>query len=197
MLQVALSDEDYALAASLRDGREQVLQQSPTYLLRGEMAAAVCRQDFLVAAGLRDEISRMEMLDVAERCKPKYPLGLVVRHKRLGYRMVLFGADFTCRAPRRRMEDVGVCFCQRGHLQPWYHAAVDERDKRGGDNVVYVAEDDCVPAEFGTEVRHPITRIMFRGVYSRKFCPGYSWYVSVSAGNFTEGKVEHIAQSIA
>lgn len=94
--------------------------------------------------------------------------------------MVLFGADFR---NARNGDGVGG----GGEAgQTWYHAAVDERDCRGGENVVYVAEEDCVPAAFGVSVEHPIIRIMFRGMKTREVCGRYSWYVC--AGN--EGEEE-------
>lgn len=89
--------------------------------------------------------------------------------------MVLFGADF-----RGVTNGDGAVGGGEGG-QTWYHAAVDERDCRGGDNVVYVAEEDCVPAAFGVRVQHPIIRIMFRGMRAREACGRYSWYVC--AGN--------------
>jgi len=96
--------------------------------------------------------------------------------------MVVFGADHRCRAPRRKAEEAGVLFMRRGEQQPWYHAAVDERDKTTGDNIVYVAEDDCVPAPAGMDIQHPITRIMFQGIYDEETCPGYSCYIPSSSG---------------
>ncbi|CDF38211.1 unnamed protein product [Chondrus crispus] len=177
MLAVAVADEDYRQAAQLRDAAEQLDAAHPTFALRRRLEAALSRQDFARAAALRDEIDRVNMHAVADRCKPRYPLGLVVVHRRLSYRMVLFGADYRCRAPRATAGQAWGS--RRGELQPWYHAAVDERDKSTGDNIVYVAEDDCVPAPPGVQVQHPITRIMFRGLHSQRACPGYSWYVPV------------------
>lgn len=157
--------------------------------MRAALARALARQEFAHAADIRDEIDRVDMHLLAERCKPRYPLGLVVVHRRLGFRMVLFGADHRCRAPRT---EAGLGFVRRGEDQPWYHAAVDERDKRKGDNIVYVAEDDCVPAPPGQRVQHPITRIMFRGLHAQRVCPGYSWYVSAGSGHYGVEEAEEI-----
>ena len=174
MLHVALSEEDFATAARLRDTHARLLEQDPLHALRARLDAAVRRQDFAAAAALRDAIETLVMHRHARRAKPRFPMGLVVRHRRLGYRMILFGVDFRCRAPGRKAEDAGVGLCERGFEQPWYHAAVDERDKLSGDNILYVAEDDVFPAPEGTDVRHPITRIMFTGLSAGH---GYSWYV--------------------
>lgn len=190
MLAVAVADEDFSLAAQLRDAAAQLRASHPTYALRAALSRALSRQDFGHAAAIRDEIDRVDMHLLAERCKPRFPLGLVVVHRRLGYRMVLFGADYRRRAP---MAEVGVGLIRRGEEQPWYHAAVDERDKRKGDNIVYVAEDDCVPAPPGQTVQHPITRIMFRGLHAQRVCPGYSWYVSAGSGNRGVDEVEEMA----
>lgn len=87
---------------------------------------------------------------------------MVVRHRVWGWRMVLFGVEW------RDAGGVG------------YFAAVDQRDLKrggkGGDNVVWVEQDNCVPVAWGTEVDHPIVTIMFGPARPKSVCPWYSWY---------------------
>lgn len=180
MLSIALTDENFILAARIRDTRTQLLHKDPTHILRHAMEQAVANEDFLTAARVRDEVERREMLAVAESAKPKYPPGLVVYHRRLNYRMLIFGVDYRCRSPRRKGDDCGLCLIQRAEEQPFYHVAVDERDKKGGDNILYVAEDDCIPAEAEgvVEVLHPIVAIMFgeASQVPRKGGCVFTWY---------------------
>lgn len=169
MLHIAITEENYSLAASLRDATERLRSLEPTHTLRKRLEEAVHQQHFSEAAILRDEIERTEMFVQAETYKPRYPLGLVVLHKRKGYRMVLFGADYDGKE-RGEGEERG--------LQAWYHAAVDERDGKKGEgenNIIYVPEEDCIPCGRGVEIQHPIIRIMFRGL---KPGTGYSWYIA-------------------
>ncbi|PXF41751.1 Clp protease adapter protein ClpF, chloroplastic [Gracilariopsis chorda] len=177
MLQLALKEQDFQTAAQIRDARRALDDTDPTAKLRTELQHALDTQDFSRACALRDRIDQLTMMLFAERAKPKFPIGLVVRHKLLGYRMILFGVDYRCRTARGGHSFFSSGLNERGDDQPWYHAAVDERDKTAGDNIVYVAEDECCPAAEGTLVQHPITRIMFKGIYETTTCPGLTCYI--------------------
>ncbi|CAN8072769.1 unnamed protein product [Agarophyton chilense] len=176
MLQLALREQDFSTAARIRDTKQALDALHPTAKLRQQLQRALKLQDYSSACALRDRIDEQMMMMLAESAKPKFAIGLVVRHKILGYRMLLFGVDHRCRSARGH-DNWRCALIQRGEEQPWYHAAVDERDKSVGDNIVYVAEDECYAAAEGTLVEHPITRIMFKGVYDAHACPGHTCYI--------------------
>eukprot|EP00177_Eucheuma_denticulatum_P006347 GFKZ01011566.1.p1 GENE.GFKZ01011566.1~~GFKZ01011566.1.p1 ORF type:complete len:246 (+),score=25.67 GFKZ01011566.1:176-913(+) len=163
MLSIALTEENYTLAANLRDATTALTRlHDPLHPLRSALHLAVLQQDFALAARLRDRLDLALLHSTADTVKPRYAIGLVVRHRVWGWRMVLFGVEW------RETGGVG------------YFAAVDQRDLRrggkGGDNVVWVEQDNCVPVSWGTEVDHPIVTIMFGPAKPKSVCPWYSWY---------------------
>lgn len=173
LLSQAVHAENYNLAAKIRDTIAITLQKKdPASHLLPLLNKAVQQEDYHTAALLRDRIDSLRMQEHAQRARPRFAMGMVVKHKTAGHRMLIFGVD-----SRKRPAPVSKSFVTSDELQPWYHAAVDERDKIVGDNVVYVPQDVLEPLPHGTYVQHPITRIMFRGIYGKDVCPTYSCYV--------------------
>lgn len=179
MVDVAVRSEDFVQAAALRDAHRQVLMEDPLYRLQRQLEVAVRNEKFALAADLSHRIDHLVMIAAAENCKPRFPTGLVAVHRRLGYRMLLFDVDHRClRQCASRACEVEIL--PRGWEQPWYHAAVDEREKRYGHNILYVAEDDCIPCPGpGYTVQHPIADLLFAGFAN---CPKYSRYIPAVVG---------------
>ncbi len=74
--------------------------------------------------------------------------GLIVCHKRYGYRGVVVDYDLECRADERWYQSNKT---QPGRSQPWYHVLVDETDQN-----TYAAEENLQPDPSGQPVRHPL-----------------------------------------
>jgi len=104
--------------------------------------------------------------------EPRFAVGHAVRHRRYGYRGVVFGWDWACEAARAWQAQMGVASLPRGPRQPFYRVLVDARDRPLGPGgvVTYVAEDNAAPleAEAGgpgaAPVLHPSLGALFRGV---------------------------------
>jgi len=70
--------------------------------------------------------------------------GVCFLHRKFGYRGVILGCEPTCTAPASWRAQMGVPLLPGGAGQPFYHCAVDERDRPGG-QVTFVAQENLVP----------------------------------------------------
>ena len=85
----------------------------------------------------------------------RFAPGQVVRHRRFGYRGLIFDVDASfSQSPEwhEAMSDMSDTRCR-----PWYHVLVD-----GEKHTTYVAEDNLVPCEETEAFEHPLFEHLFR-----------------------------------
>jgi heat shock protein HspQ len=86
---------------------------------------------------------------------PRFSPGDVVRHRRYGYRGVIFGGDPVCTASEAWYQSNQS---QPDRNQPWYRVLVD-----GSDHTTYVAQSNLVPDPSPDPVIHPWLDKIFTG----------------------------------
>ena len=59
---------------------------------------------------------------------------------------------------------MGVEKLAGGRNQPFYHAFVDERDRKGA-QVTYVAQENIVLTKMEDPIQHPMVKDLFAGAY--------------------------------
>ncbi len=85
----------------------------------------------------------------------QYSIGQIIRHRRYGYRGVVFGRDHTFQ------HDEAWYWSNRtqpNRDQPWYHVLVD-----GASHTTYVAEENLDVDSEDEPVDHPLIRRFFAG----------------------------------
>ncbi|KAL1289782.1 clp protease adapter protein ClpF, chloroplastic [Arachis hypogaea] len=137
-LQKAIENEDYALAAELRNEISKLEAESLAV-----SAKALAHKNVQFA----------------------FRLGQKVRHKVFGYRAVIVGMDPVCCESTSWMETAQVKKLSRGSAQPFYQVLVDVR---ADPNILvaYVAEDNLViPDQPDMEkFDHPYISFLFYGM---------------------------------
>ena len=137
-LQKAIENEDYALAAELRNEISKLEAES---LAASAKALAYKNVQFA------------------------FRLGQKVRHKVFGYRAVIVGMDPVCCGSTSWMENAQVKKLSRGSAQPFYQVLVDVR---ADPNILvaYVAEDNLVIPDQPDMERfdHPYISFLFYGM---------------------------------
>eukprot|EP00850_Spirogloea_muscicola_P000011 SM000001S04413 [mRNA] locus=s1:1028:2732:- [translate_table: standard] len=107
-----------------------------------------------------------------ERAGVLYSVGSVIRHRKYGYRGVIFGWDRICSRPIDWMVRMRIFDLPSGADQPFYHVLPDEVGREAS-QPKYVAQDniDLLPGE---RVRH-------RGIgeYFDKYSEGLRRYIPV------------------
>lgn len=83
----------------------------------------------------------------------RFDIGQVVRHRRYGYRGVVYGRDMICRA---KVEWYYANMSQPPRNQPWYHVLVHAHG-----HTTYVAETNLSKDESDEPVVHPIMEEIF------------------------------------
>jgi len=125
----------------------------------------------------RIEAKRATILE--DRSRIRYRMGQVFRHKKYGYRGVIFGLDLKCDRPESWMNHHGVDRLPSGTSQPFYFVIPDYDDcvKLFGSyrNTKYVAQDNVVLLNSleSAEIRHPLLKFFFSNFDSecRRYCP--------------------------
>lgn len=141
--------------------------------LRGELQNAIEKENYALAARLRDEISNLEAESLAvsakalafESAQYAFRLGQKVTHKIFGYRAVICGMDPVCCESSSWMENAQVEKLSRGSNQPFYQVLVDVY---ADPNllVTYVAEDHLIAPDKADLRRfdHPYVSFLFYGM---------------------------------
>ncbi|WVZ09846.1 hypothetical protein V8G54_014376 [Vigna mungo] len=148
-VQYALNMEQYDAAQQLRNKltevEEEVIKQQQSkrglsskseaqdkalsiIRLRSDLQNAVEKENYALAAELRDEISKLEAESLAasakalahENAQYAFRLGQKVRHKKFGYRAVICGMDPVCSETSSWMDNAQVKKLTRGSTQPFY-----------------------------------------------------------------------------
>ncbi|XP_039849206.1 clp protease adapter protein ClpF, chloroplastic-like isoform X4 [Panicum virgatum] len=96
--------------------------------VRADLQKAIDSENYAVAAGLRDEIAKLEAESLAvsakalayQNVKYAFRLGQKVRHKVHGYRGVICGMDPVCCESKSWMETANVEKLSKGPNQPFY-----------------------------------------------------------------------------
>lgn len=78
---------------------------------------------------------------------PRFSVGQVVRHRRYGYRGVIFGLDPVCTAPEAWYQKNQT---QPERKQPWYHVMVHDHG-----HTTYVAQSNLRTDESSEPIVHP------------------------------------------
>ncbi|XP_045810677.1 clp protease adapter protein ClpF, chloroplastic [Trifolium pratense] len=139
-LQSAIENEDYALAAKLRDEISKLEAES--------LAAS--------AKALAHENAQYV-----------FRLGQKVRHKLFGYRAIIVGMDPVCSESNSWMENAQVKKLPRGSTQPFYQVLVDVRAEPDL-LVAYVPEENLLIPDKPDKGRfdHPYMSFLFYGMDS-------------------------------
>ncbi|KAI3733746.1 hypothetical protein L6452_13201 [Arctium lappa] len=139
-LQNAIENENYSLAAEIRDQISKVEADS--------LAASIKAQAF-------------------QKAQFEFRLGQKVRHKKFGYRAVVCGMDPVCCETSSWMESAHVDQLTRGPDQPYYQVLVDVHEDPNL-LVAYVPEENLLAPEEPDKARfdHPYTSFLFYGVDS-------------------------------
>ncbi|KEH27843.1 UvrB/uvrC domain protein [Medicago truncatula] len=139
-LQSAIENEDYALAAKLRDEISKLEAES--------LAAS--------AKALAHENAQYV-----------FRLGQKVKHKMFGYRAIIVGMDPVCSESSSWMENAQVKKLSRGTAQPFYQVLVDVRAEPDL-LVAYVAEENLLVPDKADKGRfdHPYMSFLFYGMDS-------------------------------
>lgn len=139
-LQSAIENEDYALAAKLRDEISKLEAES--------LAAS--------AKALAHENAQYV-----------FRLGQKVKHKMFGYRAIIVGMDPVCSESSSWMENAQVKKLSRGTAQPFYQVLVDVRAEPDL-LVAYVAEENLLVPDKPDKGRfdHPYMSFLFYGMDS-------------------------------
>jgi len=122
--------------------------------IRRRMWASISMEDFELASTLRDSwnaggsfpqectVEQQARLAAGRRLVP----GVCFVHRRFGYRGVVISCEPWCTAPAAWRRQMGVASLPRGETQPFYHCAVDERDRPGG-QITFVSEENIEPTD--------------------------------------------------
>nr|XP_043609077.1 clp protease adapter protein ClpF, chloroplastic [Erigeron canadensis] len=139
-LQNAIENENYAVAADIRDQMSKLEADS--------LAASIKAQAF-------------------EKAHFEFRLGQKVRHKKFGYRAVVCGMDPVCCETSLWMENAQVDQLTRGPDQPYYQVLVDVHEDPNL-LVAYVPEENLLAPEEPDKARfdHPYTSFLFYGMDS-------------------------------
>jgi heat shock protein HspQ len=93
----------------------------------------------------------------------RFHIGQIVKHRRFGYRGVVYDADPEFTLSEDWYERVARSRPPKD--QPWYHVLVD-----GADQVTYVAERNLEAVrEDGRPIDHPLIETYFRGFNGRTY----------------------------
>ncbi|CAN1794170.1 Clp protease adapter protein ClpF, chloroplastic [Linum perenne] len=141
--------------------------------LRADLQNAIEKEDYALAAGFRDQISKLEKESLAVSAEAlayanvqyAFRLGQKVKHKIFGYRAVICGMDPVCCESSSWMEAAQIQKLDRGPNQPFYQVLVDVH-KDPNLLVTYVAEDSLIAPDKPdlTRFDHPYTSFLFYGV---------------------------------
>ncbi|TKY69617.1 F-box only protein 21 [Spatholobus suberectus] len=139
-LQNAVENEDYALAAELRDEISKLEAES-----LAASAKALAHENALYA----------------------FRLGQKVRHKKFGYKAVICGMDRVCCESSSWMENAQVKKLSRGSTQPFYQVLVDVHSEPNL-LVAYVPEENLLAPDKPDMGRfdHPYISFLFYGMDS-------------------------------
>lgn len=137
-----------------------------------DLQKAIDSENYALAAGLRDDIAKLEVESLAvsakalayQNVKYAFRLGQKVRHKIHGYRGVICGMDPVCCESKSWMETANVDKLSKGPNQPFYQVLVDvyvDPELL----VAYVAEENLSAAEESEKGRfdHPYIEFLFYG----------------------------------
>jgi heat shock protein HspQ len=91
----------------------------------------------------------------------RFEIGQIVRHRRYGYRGVVFGFDPVCTASDTWYQHNQT---QPDRNQPWYRVLVD-----GHEHTTYVAQSNLVADTSPDPVRHPWLDKIFTGRRSGRY----------------------------
>ncbi|WVZ68724.1 hypothetical protein U9M48_017628 [Paspalum notatum var. saurae] len=140
--------------------------------VRADLQKAIDGENYALAAGLRDEIAKLEAESLAvsakalayQNVKYAFRLGQKVRHKVHGYRGVICGMDPVCCESKSWMVTANVEKLSKGPNQPFYQVLVDvyvDPELL----VAYVAEENLSAAEESEKGRfdHPYIEFLFYG----------------------------------
>nr|CAB3478391.1 unnamed protein product [Digitaria exilis] len=143
-----------------------------SFCCSADLQKAIDSENYALAAGLRDEIAKLEAESLAvsakalayQNVKYAFRLGQKVRHKVHGYRGVICGMDPVCCESKSWMETANVEKLSKGPNQPFYQVLVDvyvDPELL----VAYVAEENLSAAEESEKGRfdHPYIEFLFYG----------------------------------
>ncbi|XP_078430246.1 uvrB/uvrC motif-containing protein [Wolffia australiana] len=202
-IQYALNTEQYEVAQQLRNKLAEVegeiiskreasrgssakneAQDKAINLLclRADLQKAIERENYTLAADLRDEISKIEAESLAASAKAlayenleySFRLGQKLKHKIFGYQAVVCGMDPVCCETNSWMEAAQVERLNRGPNQPFYQVLVNVNEEPEL-LVAYVAEENLLAEEplpakarpmLGGGFDHPYVSFLFYGVDS-------------------------------
>jgi len=141
---------------------------------RGFQASDQVIQDKMQSAvpDLRIE-SELQHLAKEASTFPKYDIGMVMEHKKHGYRGVVLAFDRECKAAQDWIDAYSIGSLPRGTAQPFYTVLVDARDRGPSPQVTYVAEDNVRVSQQLEPVLHPVVDRMFEGCARREPAPHY------------------------
>ncbi|ONK64799.1 uncharacterized protein A4U43_C07F30070 [Asparagus officinalis] len=140
--------------------------------LRADLQKAIDKENYALAADLRDQISKLEAESLAASAKAlayenvqyAFRLGQKVRHKKFGYRAVICGMDPVCCESSSWMERAQIDKLLQGPIQPFYQVLVDVH---ADPNllVAYVAEENLIVNDQPDMDRfdHPYVSFLFYG----------------------------------
>eukprot|EP00898_Chlorokybus_atmophyticus_P000875 jgi/Chlat1/1789/Chrsp134S02097 len=144
--------------------------------LAEDVAEEEQRLDLLVAderyeeaAQVRDHLEvlrlRLRVMQTVTRTPLKFRVGDVVRHKRYGYKGVIYGHDNTCTASETWVNMMHVDALPHGRDQPFYHVLVDLHDRPAVVNT-YVAQENLEDYRVtgSTLIEHPLIKELFVGI---------------------------------
>ncbi|KAK9664788.1 hypothetical protein RND81_14G068300 [Saponaria officinalis] len=141
--------------------------------LRAELQNAIDSENYVAAAKLRDDISKLETESLEASAKALaygkvqygFRLGQKVQHKIFGYRGVICGMDPVCCESSAWMETANVQSLSNGSNQPFYQVLVDVRENPDL-LVAYVPEENLLAPEKPDLSRfdHPYASFLFYGV---------------------------------
>ncbi|KAH7570022.1 hypothetical protein ACOSP7_017937 [Xanthoceras sorbifolium] len=141
--------------------------------LRADLQNAIENENYALAAGLRDQISKLEAETLAasanalafENTQYAFRLGQKVKHKIFGYQAVICGMDPVCCETSSWMEIAQVEKLPRGSNQPFYQVLVNVH---ADPNllVAYVAEENLLVPDQPDKGRfdHPYISFLFYGM---------------------------------
>ena len=96
-----------------------------------------------------------EAFETSDDSSPRFEVGLIVRHRRYGYRGVVVHADPYCRASEAWYRSNRTTPARD---QPWYYVLVS-----GTDQVTYAAESSLLADETDEDVRNQFVPVFFDG----------------------------------
>lgn len=193
-VQCALNMEQYDVAQQLRNklteieteivrqqeakrglsSKSEAQDQAITLLrLRADLQKEIEKENYTVAAELRDKISKLEAESLAASARAlayknvqyAFRLGQKVRHKIFGYRAVICGIDPVCCESRSWMDLAQVDKLLQGPNQPFYQVLVDVHTDPNL-LVAYVPEENLIASDQPDMDRfdHPYISFLFYGM---------------------------------